>query len=224
MSDLTASQIVSEAKHDSVTRDRLTQTGKGGLISAKGFLRDLPLISYFNSNELPHYILSNVSKGLTINKHGDENIYKCFGGYKSFAAITNTRILIVVPCESRDRNWNINYSSIKNVNIDEGITKNKITIIEKEAEYIFYFAPGDFASDEIIDLKEYINERMGNKKPNVSSDNKKRRDPSIFEPTNDNISESDFVSGIKNLRELKQKGVISEEEFEKKKSDILERI
>jgi len=38
------------------------------------------------------------------------------------------------------------------------------------------------------------------------------------------IDESNFASEIKKLRELKQSGVLSEEEFENKKSDILDRL
>jgi len=224
MSGPTASQIVSEAKHDSVTRDRLTKTGTGGIISSEGYLRDKALLTYIDSDELPHYILTNISKGLSVNKHGDENEYKSHGGYGSFAAITNKRILIVVPCESRDRSWSINYSSIKNVNVDEGYTKDKLSIIEGETEYIFYFSPNDLASDEIIDLKEYMNEKLEQGIPNELSKNEKRKASSTSEPMNDNIDESDFASEIKKLRELKQSGVLSEEEFENKKSDILDRI
>jgi len=224
MSGPTASQIVSEAEHDSVTRDRLTKTGTGGIVSSEAYLRDKALITYIDSDELPHYILRNLSKGLSINEHGDENEYKPYGGHGSFAAVTNKRILIVVPCESRDRSWSINYSSIKNVNVDEGYVKNKISIIEGETEYDFYFSPNDLASDEIIDLKEFINKRMEQGMPNTRDRSEKRSDSSTSKPINNNANESDFVSEIKKLRELKQSGIISEEEFENKKSDILDRI
>jgi len=224
MSGPTASQIVAEAKHDSVTRDRLTKTGTGGILSSEGYLRDKALLTYIDSDELPHYILTNMSKGLSINEHGDENAYKSYGGYGSFAAITNKRILIVVPCESRDRSWSINYSSIKNVNVNEGYTKNKLSIINGKTEYGFYFSPSDLASDELIDLKEHINKNLEQGITNNRDENERRKSSSTSELMHNTIDESNFASEIKKLRELKQSGVLSEEEFENKKSDILDRL
>lgn len=116
--DWTVDDILHEATHSSVTRQRLTKTNRGriGLFQKVGLLRgwlyDKPFVQYIDDGEVVEYLFVSPNP-VTEIAAGQEHELDPINGYSAIIGITDKRILIVVAQEPTNETREISYSDIE---------------------------------------------------------------------------------------------------------------
>lgn len=146
-------ELVENARGDSVTVKRLTLVGTSlGL----GYLDDEPAIEYLDSREQPHYFFYNESKGVRV---GDEKISTGWtGDYRGSMWVTDTGVHFFQGREREpDYHQFLPYKSIKSVETESGITKNRMTFETLDEEYTFFTDP---SLNELHSASRYIRSKL----------------------------------------------------------------
>lgn len=161
-----ASELVSKAQGESVTKKRLARTG-GRLVT---WLRDRPIIDYLDSGdgssvgEQPHYIFFNQSKGLRIYDDEVERSeeYPVHGNYMSVCTITDERILFIIPLGEGDQVWDFSYEEIDGVAASE-LDSRHFRLDIKRDEHLFTFPinSGYLKGDDIEVIEDYLCSAIG---------------------------------------------------------------
>lgn len=150
--DRTVKQLLDNARHESVTKKRLTKL-KGGLTAR--YLYNKPLIDYLEDDEQPHFILA--ARSNTPEFSGDNPPSwsgKTATGMPMYL-ITNKRMLIVVGSKPDDHVFEIPLTDLQIVDYSTGATKHRIDI--KTEEYDIKIPIGNmYDADEIESVVEYI--------------------------------------------------------------------
>lgn len=119
---------------------------------------------------------------------------------------TNKRLVSKIPQMLGDDEQTIPYNRIEGVDLDTGLVKKKLTVKTSGSAYEIHVAdPGE---DEVREMARFIREKM------------KESQQTTAQPS----SEPDPTEQLKNLRELHEQGALTEEEFEEKKDDLLEKM
>lgn len=119
---------------------------------------------------------------------------------------TNKRLVSKIPQVTGDDEQTIPYSRIEGVDLDTGLVKKKLTVKTSGSAYEFQVADPD--ADEIREMARFIREKM---KESQQSNAQAAAQP-------------DPTEQLKNIKELHDEGVLSDEEFEEKKNDLLEKM
>lgn len=99
----------------------------------------------------------------------------------------------------------IRYENISSVDLSSGLVKTKLRI--ETSSKVYGIGVGKIAEDAAEEMCEFIRGKMSQSNQSDSMD-----------------TSEDALSNLERLRDLKEDGVISEEEFEEKKSDLLDQI
>lgn len=188
-------KIVRDAKSDTVTTERL-------LGQEQYFTNVLP---FLEKNEQPHFLFP-LTQGLLaepalVVETGPEQkelLSKTDGGT---VVISNRYIRI----HSSKGEWTIPYNSVASVDF---VGHPALHIQTSGRTYYIHIAGTHFDEEEnLSEAVNYIREMQRNSRENPQS-----------------TSESDPIDQLERLSELKDKGVVSEEEFQTKKQEILDKI
>jgi len=191
--------------------------------------RDSVIINKINNNEQPHFIFSGAtSRGFEIREGSSTEEYSSgmlrpdllVAAFRT--VITDNRvILLIIRREGISHKWDLNYSTISGVgtNIAESYYKLEFdttgrTYIADVSESITDVYKGRQPSEEIEKAREYVRKKI----------NSEADDTTISEDTTSNDSEIPPIEKLERLQELNDKGAISDEEFEKKKTKLLDEI
>lgn len=164
-----------------------------------------------DEDELVHYMW----KGGTIDVEGSSAGESIFGNDRDrkssfkgiFTAVTNKRIVIAIPQYLGDDERHIPYHSITSVDLDTGLVSRRVSIQTKGQTYHIQ-AQGP-SKDELRDAMKFIREK-------VEEVNQPQQVQSVNEP--------DPTEQLKNITELHENGVLSDEEFEEKKKSLLDKL
>lgn len=216
------SELVSNARHDSVTEKLLTSTD-GGLIT--DYLKDKPLIEYLQENEHPHYIFAN---DMPPEFSGPKNPHWTGGkGYKNMHMVTDRRWLIVSGHKDGDRTFEIPFESIDFVEITGSGMNKKLEIETDETFISFSLGIAGNMSEEIESVKKYLDSKTSTTSSSSKPDKKTIID--VDNPEQDNLyaklvvptksSGATFTSqgwsiGGDIVRRSSSKGEIEEESWE----------
>lgn len=119
------------------------------------------------------------------------------------AAFTDTRVVVKIPQVLGNDERSIPYQTITSVDLDTGLVKKRVTLQTMGATYhIEVDEPG---KDEVRDAMKFVRDRLG-------------RAPSESAGGNDD----DPLDQVAKLKELRDDGAITDEEFEEKKADLLD--
>lgn len=158
---------------------------------------------HLDSDEQIHYIL----KGASISIEGgnsEDRKGSLTGTVRS--AVTDTRVLTVVPQKIMGEDTkSLPYDDMGGVDFNKGLANKYLKIQSHGRTYKIHTTD----TENTKSAKDYVRKR----KKEVKSENKA--------PTG---SEPDPTEQLKNIKELHDSGVLSDEEFEEKKSDLLDKI
>ncbi|MFC4448011.1 PH domain-containing protein [Halorussus aquaticus] len=119
---------------------------------------------------------------------------------------TDKRLVSKIPQMTGDDEQTIPYSRIEGVDLDTGLVTKKLTV--KTSGSAYEFGVQDPDADEVREMARFIREKM--------KESQQATAPAASEP--------DPTEQLKNIKELHDDGVLSDEEFEEKKNDLLDQM
>lgn len=166
----------------------------------------------------PDEIIHYITRGTTVDVEGSSAGSSLFGDDRSRktgtrgyvrAVITNQRVAIKVPQVLGNDERSIPYDSITSADLDTGLVNKRITLQTPGQTY--HIEAQEPGKQEVREAVRFIRQkRTEANQPDVVT-------------TNDS-SEPDPLDQLEKLRELHEKGAISDSEFEDKKSNLLDKI
>lgn len=164
-----------------------------------------------DDDETVHYMW----RGGTIDVEGSSAGDSIFGNDRDrksslkgiFTAVTNKRVVIAIPQFLGDDERHVPYHSITSVDLDTGLINKRVSLQTKGQTYHIQ-AQGP-SKDELRDAMRFIREKI---------EETNRPQPVQTE------DESDPTEQLRNLKELHDEGVLTDEEFESKKQALLDEI
>jgi hypothetical protein len=163
-----------------------------------------------DKNENVHYITRggtmDVEGGSGQSKFGNDRGRKnSLRGYVR-AVFTQKRIVVKVPQWLGNDERTIPYRNISSINLDTGLVNKRFTLRASGGTYhIEATEPG---KAECRDIISFVREKMRSSQTSVDSAS----------------SEKDPLEMLEKLKELHEKGVVSDEEFEEKKEQLMDKI
>jgi hypothetical protein len=164
-----------------------------------------------DNDEKVHYMW----RGGTIDVEGSSAGDSIFGNNRDrkssikgiFTAITSKRIVIAIPQVLGDDERHVPYHSATSVDLDTGLVNRRVSIQTKGQTYHIQ-AQGP-SKDELRDAMRFIREKIedANRPQQIQTE-----------------SNPDPTEQIKNLKELNEEGILTDEEYESKKQSLLDRI
>jgi|GEM_PF-7062942 len=169
------------------------------------------VIELLDDEETVHYMW----RGGTIDVEGSGAGESIFGNDRDrkssfkgiYTAVTNKRIVIAVPQVLGDDERHIPYRSVTSVDLDTGVLSRRVSLQTKGQTYHIQ-AQGP-SKDEIRSAMKFIREKVEELHQTQQVVNTNEPDPTVQ---------------LQNLKQLHDEGVVSDEEFEKKKANLLEKI
>lgn len=159
----------------------------------------IELDDYINSEETFHYAYA-----INAAVRGEDTM----GGYTTGGCLlaTDSRLTAYINETIGSSNLSIDYDKIDTVEIEHGAMATKLSVQSTSKTYTF---PGFNSIDksEIHDFADFIRDQASEAKTQDSSG-------SSLDPTEQ----------LKNIRELHEQGALTDEEFEEKKQDLLDKL
>jgi hypothetical protein len=166
-----------------------------------------------DNDENVHYL----TRGSTVDVEGSQAGGSLFGddrsrksGTKGYvrAAYTQKRVVIKIPQWMGSDERTIPYRNITSVDLDTGMVNKRVTLQTPGQTYhIEAHEPG---KDEVREVTKFVRNKI--KESQSSSDNSTQK------------SEDDPLDQLDKLKDLHEKGAITDEEFEEKKEGLLDKI
>jgi len=166
-----------------------------------------------DSDEQVHFI----TRGSTVDVEGSSAGSSLFGddrsrksGTKGWvrAVISDRRVAIKVPQILGDDERSVPYSNITSVDLDTGLVNKRLTLQTPGQTYhIEAHEPG---KEEVRDAVRFIRKKISD-----------ANQPDVVQTES---SEPDPLDQLNKLKEMNEEGVVSDEEFEEKKSELLDKI
>lgn len=169
--------------------------------------------SILDEGETVHYL----TRGSTVDVEGSSAGSSLFGDDRSRktgtrgwvrAAITDKRVAIKIPQWLGSDERSVPYDSITSVDLDTGLVKKRISL--QTAGQTYHIEVDDPGKEECREATRFIRQKISDsKQPQVISQESSDPDP---------------TEQLKNIKELHDQGVLSDEEFEEKKQSLLDKI
>lgn len=192
--------------------DALAADPQGGYVT-KG--RYNKIKDMLEGDEKVHFL----TRGSTVDVEGSSAGRSLFGDDRSRksgtrgwvrAIITNKRVAIKIPQVLGNDERSIPYSSITSVDLDTGLVNKRLTLQTPGQTY--HIEVHDPGKEEVRQAIRFI--RMKVEEANQST---------IIQQESKN-TESDPLERIEKLKKLNDSGVVSDEEFEEKKQELLDKV
>lgn len=161
-------------------------------------------------------VVHHLTRGSTVDVEGSSAGNSLFGddrsrksGTKGFvrAAITDKRVVVKIPQWLGSDERSVPYQNITSVDLDTGFVTKRLSLQTPGQTYHIEAHEPD--KSEVRDAVKFIREKI------TSS----QKDQVVVQD-----NDPDPTEQLKNLKELHDQGVLSDEEFETKKSDLLDKI
>lgn len=197
-------------KQDTAKADGRESVQRGEYVTKK---RIAKVESILDEGETVHYL----TRGSTVDVEGSSAGSSLFGDDRSRktgtrgwvrAAITDKRVAIKIPQWLGSDERSVPYNSITSVDLDTGLLKKRLSLQTPGQTYhIEVDNPGKGECREAV---RFIRSKISEAKlPQVITQESSDPDP---------------TEQLKNIKELHDQGVLSEEEFEEKKQSLLDKI
>lgn len=147
-----ADRITSTAR-GSIPVETLVETSGGGLFST-GYFHDGPLIDRLEPDEQLHYLLSNLSKGLVVEKAEQTEQIDADSEYRTAALVTDQRIWFVVGQNGGDQTWTVTHGEVETVIPSTGFLKDRLTVTTGDAEYRMFVRTDENVEDVAAYLQQ----------------------------------------------------------------------
>ena len=165
-----------------------------------------------DEDENVHYI----TEGTTVDVEGSQAGSSLFGddrsrksGTKGWvrAAYTQKRVVIKIPQWMGSDERTIPYRNITSVDLDTGLVNKRVTL--QTAGQTYHIEAQEPGKSECREVVKFVRNKIRDSQTSSNQTEKKEDDP---------------LDQLDKLKDLHEKGAISEEEFEEKKEDLLDKI
>ena len=189
-----------EQRVETVT-DLITDNEKGGVEEKLGRVK-----KEVRDSETIEYVISG-SRVESESHTGTESLTSTWNinNEKTKTVVTDERVLIVVPQRMSTEKRTITYDEITGVDIKTGRIQTKINIRTHSIVWDIWIDERKKAEEAL----EYIREKKQEAKQ---------------QPTQSDDSQEDPTEQLKKIKELHDEGILSDEEFEEKKEELIARI
>ena len=138
-------RIINVDNQEGKSTSVLTQTGKGGLLSS-GYLRDDPASAYLDG-ETPVFVLTNQKRGVEIGRDRGEEHVTPGSGYRTIAAVTDRRLLVLVGDSGTERvdgdqQLSIPLPEIQSVTAESGRRDATLTVEQSDGHTVAVHTAG----------------------------------------------------------------------------------
>ena len=171
------------------------------------------VVDILDQDEFVHFL----TRGSTVDVEGSGAGGSLFGddrsrksGTKGYvrAVVTDRRVAVKVPQILGNDERSVPYSNITSVDMDTGLVNKRLTLQTPGQTYhIEVHEPG---KDELREITRFIRGKIS-----------EANQPNTVQVEN---SEPDPLEQLEKLKKLHNQGVVDDEEFSKKKSDLLDKI
>ncbi|MDS0221036.1 PH domain-containing protein [Haloarcula sp. S1AR25-5A] len=191
---------------DSKDIDKANQFLTREILSPEGGASDSDYLTkvnnYLSAGETPQHILRGGTLEIT---YGSDDEYK--SGKNVYTVVTDERVLVVIVQRiSGNDTRSIEYHSIDGVSFEKGMLIEELQIRAGGATYEMQVLD----EAEAKKAMKYIRQKMKSaQKPSLETSSDSAPDP---------------TEQLKNIKDLHDEGILSEEEFEEKKQKLLDKI
>jgi hypothetical protein len=166
------------------------------------------LDKYLEPGEKVHFLARDAGGQLKIDGEKRDNITKVL------TAATDKRVIFKSGKVIGGSQTSIGYDDISSVELSFGMVQKRINL-ETDSK-VFGIGIGQIGKDEVQDMAQFIREKM--RESNETGDTKTEKAAGSSE------SEEDPLDKLERLGELRDDGVITEEDFQEKKESLLDQI
>lgn len=168
----------------------------------------------------PDEVIHFLTRGSTVDVEGSSAGPSLFGDDRSRktgtagwvrAAMTNKRVAVKVPQNLGDDERSVPYNNITSVDLDTGLTNKRISLQTPGQTY--HIEAHDPGKEEVRDAVRFVRQKI---------DEANQQEVVVQQP--DKSAEPDPLEQIEKLKNLKETGAISQDEFEEKKQELLDKI
>ena len=157
---------------------------------------------YLDPGEKVHFLAKSAGERFEI----DGEVVDDVGAQRT--AATDKRIVIKKKKNPFGfESQSIRYENISSVDLSSGLIKTKLRV--ETSSKVYGIGVGQIAEDAAEDMCEFIRSKMSQASQSDSVNRSASEDP---------------LDKLERLRDLKEDGVVSEDEFEEKKSELLDQI
>jgi hypothetical protein len=205
-------QRVWDSESESIsTNEALDADPQGAYVTRDRFKKVSDIL---DSDEKVHFI----TRGSTVDVEGSGAGNSLFGDDRSRksgtrgyvrAVVTDRRVAVKVPQFLGNDERSVPYSNITSVDLDTGLVNKRLTL--QTAGQTYHIEAHEPGKDEVRDAIRFIRQKISN-----------ANQPQVVQAAES--SEPDPLDQLEKLKGLHEKGVVSDEEFEQKKSKLLDKI
>ena len=194
--------IVAEAAGDSVTEQTLTEPDG----------RKTTLLAALEDGEQPHYLLRGRLLDYEEQSPDDEARRQsrkrkvASAGGELVTLLTDRRLFVVVERKRDYESLSIPYRDLSSVTLETAQGQNQ-RLVARTAERTYYIDTSTTSQEECTDAEQFLADRVAAAEDRESGD-----------------TERDPLTTLERLAELHDQGALTDEEFEAKKADLLDRI
>ena len=157
---------------------------------------------YLDPGEKVHFLAKSAGEMFEIDNEAVDDVLA------QRTAATDKRIVIKKKKNPFGfESQSIRYENISSVDLSSGLIKTKLRV--ETSSKVYGIGVGEIAEDAAEDMCEFIRSKMSQANQSDSANRSVSEDP---------------LDKLERLRDLKEDGVVSEEEFEEKKSELLDQI
>jgi hypothetical protein len=165
-----------------------------------------------DADENVHYL----TRGTTVDVEGSSAGKSLFGddrsrksGTKGYvrAAYTQKRVVIKIPQWMGSDERTIPYRNITSVDLDTGLVNKRVSL--QTAGQTYHIETQEPGKSECREIVKFVRDKIRDSQTSSNQTEKNEEDP---------------LDQLDKLKDLHEKGAISDEEFEEKKEDLLDKI
>jgi hypothetical protein len=176
---------------------------------------DPPVVDALGGNEQPHYLLRGESfEEVSADSRETNRLFPRVNDAVSTVA-TDQRVLVVVPQSATTETCTVDYEEITDVTVENG------QFPELHIETSSGAAVVNFSESESPDsLVAYIDEQ----RTDGETETPEERESDTSSPVETSGDSAGPLEQIERLAALREQGIVTEEEFEQKKQQLLEQV
>ncbi|WP_218779117.1 PH domain-containing protein [Halobacterium hubeiense] len=171
------------------------------------------IVDILDNDEVVHFL----TRGSTVDVEGSGAGDSLFGDDRSRksgtrgyvrAVVTDRRVAVKVPQFLGNDERSVPYSNITSVDLDTGLVNKRLTLQTPGQTY--HIEAQEPGKDELRDITRFIRGKIS-----------EANQPDVVQADS---SDPEPLEQLEKLKDLHDQGVVSDEEFEDKKSDLLDKI
>lgn len=161
-----------------------------------------------DAGEKVYYLAKEAGGAVEVKKGSEDSEQKVASKGQIRAAATDRRVVVKIPKLLGDEEISLPYDKISSIGMRSGVVQTKLVIETSSQTYLIGI--GSLAEDACKNMQKFIR--------NMAADNSKTNRDQSPDSSNDPLEQ------IEKLEQLNESGAISDDEFEQKKEELLNKL